>query len=128
MCFATPGYHLHPPLLRTLGLRRKLTLGRWAEPLLHALVGWRRLRGTWLDPFAWLPSRRVDREIRAWYQDLLGRLATGLTAHNRDRAEHLASRTESIRGYEALRIRRWHAMRREAERALADFEKNGDAG
>ncbi len=121
-------YHLQPPLLRSLGLRRKITLGRWAEPLLHALVGWRRLRGTWLDPFAWLPSRRVDREIRAWYQDLLGRLATGLTPQNRDRAEDIASRTQSIRGYEALRARRWNAVRPEAERALADFERDRKAG
>ena len=37
---------LHPPLLRALGMKRKLALGRSAMPLFRALQASRRLRGT----------------------------------------------------------------------------------
>src|SRR5213076_3488992 len=30
-------YNFHPPLLRALGLRRKLQLGPWSTPVLHLL-------------------------------------------------------------------------------------------
>ncbi len=38
--------HLHPPVLRALGMRRKLAFGRWFVPVLRMLRAGRRLRGT----------------------------------------------------------------------------------
>ena len=43
-------FHLHPPLLRALGLRRKMKLGRWFVPVLRVLRHGRRLRGTCPGP------------------------------------------------------------------------------
>src|SRR5690606_11554396 len=43
-------WKLHPPVLRALGLQRKITLGRWATPVFRLLRAMRRLRGTPLDP------------------------------------------------------------------------------
>src|SRR5690606_2293347 len=56
-------YRLHPPILRALGLRRKLSLGRWFRPVLALLAALRRLRGTPFDPFGHTHVRRVEREL-----------------------------------------------------------------
>ena len=69
--FQAPGrivYHLHPPILRALGFRRKLSLGGWVRPFLGVLAGLKGLRGTALDPFGHLASRRLERELIGWYQ------------------------------------------------------------
>src|SRR5205823_7991034 len=42
---------LHPPLLRALGLERKVKLGGWFVVAFRALRAARRLRGTPLDAF-----------------------------------------------------------------------------
>src|SRR5581483_3665066 len=54
---------LHPPLLRSLGVRHKLRLGSWATPLLKTLRAARRLRGTPLDPFGHTTLRRIERQL-----------------------------------------------------------------
>ena len=53
---------LHPPVLRALGLKRKLRLGSSARPLLASLRAGRRLRGTALDPFGRTAIRRLERD------------------------------------------------------------------
>ncbi|HEX2232654.1 MAG TPA: indolepyruvate ferredoxin oxidoreductase family protein, partial [Thermoleophilaceae bacterium] len=55
-------FNLHPPLLRALGLDRKLKLGSWFVPSFRSLYRLRRLRGTRLDPFGKAKVRRVERE------------------------------------------------------------------
>ena len=55
-------FMLHPPLLRALGLKRKLKLGRWFVPAFRMLYRMRRLRGRWLDPFGRAEVRRVERD------------------------------------------------------------------
>src|SRR4029453_8548347 len=44
-------YNLHPPLLRAMGVNRKLKLGAWFDTAFRALARMKRLRGTALDPF-----------------------------------------------------------------------------
>ena len=43
-------YNLHPPLLRALGLTRKLKFGSWFDGAFRALARMKGLRGTALDP------------------------------------------------------------------------------
>jgi len=111
-------YHLHPPLLRALGLHKKLALDN-AEPLLRALAALRRLRGTPLDPFGWSRVRRLERELGRWYEDVLERLCGALTAESRDEAAAIAALAGEIRGYEAIQEARAARVRPLVEARLA---------
>jgi indolepyruvate ferredoxin oxidoreductase len=103
-------YHLHPPLLRALGLRRKLALGRSVEPLLAALARMKRLRGTPLDPFGLTRARKVERELARWYPTVLADLAAALTPGNAVLALEVASAPEALRGFEDVKLSRVDAV------------------
>jgi indolepyruvate ferredoxin oxidoreductase len=111
-------YHLHPPLLRALGLRRKLALDASFEPTLHALVSLRRLRGTPFDPFGYTRARRLERELARWYEAVLDELAGALSAENRGEAIAIAELAQEIRGFESLKEERAERVRRVMERRL----------
>ena len=111
-------YHLHPPVLRALGLRHKLTLpSAWTDRLFRLLVAMRRLRGTALDPFGRAHVRRVERALAAEYQALLDKALVGLGPETYERAVRLASLPDLIRGYEEVKLRSVERFRQEA-RAL----------
>ena len=112
-------YFLHPPLLRALGLRRKLALGPEFEPLLELLAQLRRLRGTPFDPFGWTRARRLERELARWYESLLDELASGLSAENRGEAVAIAALAGEIRGFESVKEANASRVRPIAERRLA---------
>jgi indolepyruvate ferredoxin oxidoreductase len=104
--FAAPRrvfWHLHPPLLRALGLRRKLRLGPWFRHPLRILRALRRLRGTPFDPFGYAAVRREERRLVHWYRELV---TGGLRdADGYATAVDLAHLPESIRGYEEIKLR-----------------------
>jgi indolepyruvate ferredoxin oxidoreductase len=119
--FAAPrrlAWHLHPPLLRALGLKRKLRLGPWFRHALRALRGLRRLRGTPYDPFGYAAIRREERRLVPWYRGLVldGLAAGGADAHAT--AVELARLPETIRGYEDIKLRNIATVRERASRLL----------
>jgi indolepyruvate ferredoxin oxidoreductase len=118
-------YHLHPPLLRALGLKRKLRLGRWIEPGLWLLVRLRRLRGTPFDPFGRAEVRRVERRLIGWYTGLVDRALGRLTAENHGQVAELAALPDRIRGYEQLKL---DGARRAMERGEALLGEIGGEG
>jgi indolepyruvate ferredoxin oxidoreductase len=104
--FAAPrrvAWHLHPPFLRALGLRRKLRLGPWFRHPLGALRALRRLRGTPFDPFGYAAVRREERRLIPWYRDLVAGALADADGH--DAALALARLPEWIRGYEDIKLR-----------------------
>ncbi len=56
-------YRLHPPVLRALGMKKKITLGSWVRPGFGLLYAGRRLRGTGLDVFGRTEVRRTERAL-----------------------------------------------------------------
>jgi indolepyruvate ferredoxin oxidoreductase len=110
-------YQLHPPVLRALGLRRKLALGSWVESLFRALVPLRRLRGTPFDPFGYARVRRVERELVDEYRGMVERALEGLGPATHERAVRIASLPDVVRGYEDVKLRSVRRFREEA-RAL----------
>jgi indolepyruvate ferredoxin oxidoreductase len=110
-------YQLHPPLLRALGLTRKLALGTWFDAAFRALRSMKRLRGTALDPFGRAEVRRVERALPAEYRALIERLLSGLAPATHERAVTAARRPDVIRGYEDIKLRNVERFRTEV-RAL----------
>jgi len=98
-------YNFHPPLLRALGMRRKLRLGEWFTPVLHLLVRLRRLRGTAFDPFGRAHVRRIERELIPWYRDAVRRALEKLTPANAAQVAAIAAVPDEIRGYEEIKLR-----------------------
>ena len=115
-------YHLHPPLLRRLGFRRKIALGPWFRPALRMLAGAKSLRGTALDPFGWLPSRREDRALVRWYRELIDSLLEDLNPATLALAVEVAEIPREIRGYEDVRRRSIDRAKARVDEILAGRE------
>jgi indolepyruvate ferredoxin oxidoreductase len=115
-------WRLHPPLLRSLGVKRKLRFGRWARPLLGLLRAGRRLRGTPLDLFGWAKVRRLERRLVKEYRAAVAHLCTALTLGNHREACRIAALPDAVRGYETLKLQRAEVYRRELQTALSRFE------
>jgi indolepyruvate ferredoxin oxidoreductase len=98
-------FNLHPPLLRALGLKRKLKLGRWFVPAFRALRAMRRLRGTPFDPFGYAKVRRVERGLVSEYEELVGETLGRLSPDSHAAAVELCELPDLIRGYEAIKLR-----------------------
>jgi indolepyruvate ferredoxin oxidoreductase len=100
---STVRYMLHPPLLRAMGLGKKVALGRTARPAFHALRAMRRLRGTPFDPFGATAQRRAERRLVTGYVAVLNELVAGLDAERHDLAVRIAELPDVIRGYEDVK-------------------------
>jgi indolepyruvate ferredoxin oxidoreductase len=90
-------YNLHPPLLRSLGLKRKIEFGPWFRTPLKLLAAAKFLRGTALDVFGYARHRREERSLIAWYRDLVEQVLNGKAA------PEVLALPENIRGYEGIK-------------------------
>ncbi len=95
---------LHPPMLRALGLKRKISMGPFQRPALVVLKALRRLRGTPFDLFGYARMRRVERELIAEYRTLMEAELDSLTPATYERATKLAQLPDVIRGYEDVKL------------------------
>lgn len=114
-------YRLHPPVLRALGMREKISLGSWSRPVFRALYGLRRLRGTTWDLFGHARVRRVERALIAEYREAIEGLLPGLDAATLEQAVELANLPDLVRGYEDVKLVNVAVYRerlREAEQRL----------
>ncbi len=97
-------YHLQPPLLKALGLKRKIQVGRWFDVVYRLLRQLRFLRGSPFDPFGYDRVRRVERELIAQYRRLVFAALDDLSADNYARAVELARLPDMIRGYDEIKL------------------------
>lgn len=112
-------YRLHPPILRALGMKRKIALGAWFKPVFHVLYALRRLRGTPLDPFGVATVRRAERRLREEYIELVGRISRDLSELGVERAAAIAALPDLVRGYEDIKLRNIDLYRERLAEALA---------
>jgi indolepyruvate ferredoxin oxidoreductase len=96
-------YLLKPPLLASLGLRRKIKLVRTARPAFRALRAGRKLRGTPLDPFGWSSERREERQFLVEYLEWVGRALALLTPANVDAVRAIVNAANDVHGYAHVR-------------------------
>jgi indolepyruvate ferredoxin oxidoreductase len=109
-------YHLHPPILRQIGLRKKLPMGKPYAVAFHALRKMRRLRGTSADVFGWHRDRRLERAVIMEYQRLIEQLLEPASDMSYDAQVGLAASSLAIKGYGPIKeaaIERWRQRVRE---------------
>ncbi|MFK8023297.1 MAG: indolepyruvate ferredoxin oxidoreductase family protein [Ilumatobacter sp.] len=102
-------WRLHPPMLKALGMDRKLGIdARIGRPMMATLAAGKRLRGTKLDPFGRSEMRRAEQALVPEYVDFLDAELRHLGQHPAARADVLAALAlpMGIRGYEGLKMRR----------------------
>ncbi len=111
-------WKLHPPVLRALGMDRKIALGSWFTPMFRILRAMRRLRGTRLDVFGYTRVRRVERALVAEYRQIIDSQLAHLGPDTLARAVEIAGLPDLIRGYEQVKLdsvetyhRRLHELR-----------------
>jgi indolepyruvate ferredoxin oxidoreductase len=119
---AVPGgrgvrYRLHPPLLRAMGLRRKVAFPAWViRPAFRVLRAMRHLRGTPADPFGYTRVRRTERRLAAGYEAELRAVLAALSPASYAAAVELAGLPLAIRGYEQVKLAAVERYERELER------------
>jgi indolepyruvate ferredoxin oxidoreductase len=115
-------YRLHPPVLRALGMKRKISLGPWFRVVFRMLYGMRRLRGTVLDPFGFARVRRTERALIGEYELIVERLVERLGRADVAQLAEVAALPDMIRGYEDIKLRNAERYRAEVERMMADVD------
>jgi indolepyruvate ferredoxin oxidoreductase len=115
-------FHLHPPLLRALGMKRKLRLGRWFVPAFRVLRRSRRLRGTPFDPFGYAKVRRIERALPGEYLSLVDAALERLTPQRLDAVVEVARLPELVRGYEEIKLANVERFRARGSELLAELE------
>jgi indolepyruvate ferredoxin oxidoreductase len=94
-------YNLHPPLLRAMGMKKKLKLGAWFRGPLKLLAALKFLRGTAFDPFGYAEVRREERALVEWYRGLVREC---MQSGNVALAREIAALPDQIRGYESIKL------------------------
>jgi indolepyruvate ferredoxin oxidoreductase len=114
-------HRLHPPVLRALGMRRKISLGSWFRPAFAVLRGLRKLRGTALDPFARTEVRRTERALIGEYTAAV-RQALAVPQADPALVAELAELPDLVRGYEEIKLNNVVAYRRRLAELLGELE------
>ncbi len=115
------GWRLHPPILRTLGLKHKITIGGRMKPAVRALAKAKLLRGTLFDPFRWAAVRKIERQLPIEYVAAIDTVLAALRADRLDAAVALASLADGVRGYEHIKLATVARYRVDLEQQLATW-------
>jgi indolepyruvate ferredoxin oxidoreductase len=118
---AVPGgsrlrYQIHPPFLRALGMKKKISVAAGvARPIFQLLRSMRRIRGTKADPFGYAHLRRLERRLADEYESGMRTALRCLSNANAPLVADLARLARWVKGYEELKIA--SASKYEDERA-----------
>ncbi|MER3398482.1 MAG: hypothetical protein C4316_08125 [Chloroflexota bacterium] len=115
-------WHLHPPILRALGLKRKLKLGPWFSLVFRLLRAMRRLRGTPFDIFGYTRVRQLERRLIDEYRDLVERALARLDGSTYELVLAVAALPDEIRGYEGIKLAGIERYRQRAAELMARLE------
>jgi indolepyruvate ferredoxin oxidoreductase len=119
-------FHLAPPVIapkdKHTGLPKKLTFGGWMLPVFKQLARFRFLRGTRLDPFAYSPDRKLERQLIADYEQTVASLVPHLGEADLETAETLLRLPERIRGFGYIKKRNADLAQTEKEKLLARLD------
>jgi indolepyruvate ferredoxin oxidoreductase len=117
------GYNLFPPLLRAMGLKKKLKLGGWFRGPLRMLASLKGLRGTPFDLFGYAEVRREERALIGWYEQLVRGCLDRATHDNLPLAQEIVALPALIRGYENIKLASVHKVKTLAAEKLGEMHK-----
>jgi indolepyruvate ferredoxin oxidoreductase len=112
-------WNLYPPMLRSMGLGRKLRFGAWSAPVLSTLSKMKGLRGSAFDPFGHSKIRRTERSMVKDYTKLVDE-ASKMLSSDAGKALELVGLIDQVRGYEGVKMANVERYRA----ALAEARKN----
>ena len=116
-------YHLAPPMLPTgtdgRGRPLKKAFGPWMRHGMAMLARMKHLRGTRWDIFARTHDRKLDRELLAWFRDVLDLVERDFDRLGQDRALQILQAPSEIRGYGPVRHKAADQVRQQVARLLA---------
>jgi len=95
-------FHLAPPLF---GGGKKSGYGSWMLRALKLLANVRRIRNTWMDPFARTHERQVEIGWLRDYERMLNTVGADLSSANYDLAVQLLELPDAVRGYGPVKDR-----------------------
>jgi indolepyruvate ferredoxin oxidoreductase len=114
---------LHPPALKSLGLKHKIGLGAAARPTFRALRASKHLRGTVFDPFGRSEMRRMERALIDEYKELMTTALAKLNPTTAGLVSDLAALPEEIRGYEDVKRRNVERFRADTKVLIAQLNR-----
>jgi indolepyruvate ferredoxin oxidoreductase len=97
-------WKLHPPILKALGMRKKISLGAWFLPVFVVLRWLKWLRGTPLDVFGYARVRRTERRLIADYLRAVDTVLDRLGPDTHAAAVRIAELPDLVRGYEEVKM------------------------
>jgi len=118
---STLSYRLHPPLLRAMGLQRKIALGRWFDGAFVTLRVMRRVRGSRADVFGYSRMRRLERQLIDEYRASIEAALPLLRTDTRPLVVRIAALPDLIRGYEGVKLANVERYRAERESLQAQL-------
>jgi indolepyruvate ferredoxin oxidoreductase len=122
-------FHLAPPLIarrdQETGQLQKREFGPWVLPLFRILARMKGLRGGAFDIFGRTAERRMERQLVADYEAVVGELIGGLDHDNHALAFQIAELPDKIRGFGHVKERNVKAVRAELDRLLAAWRSPG---
>ena len=103
-------WHLHPPILSGMGVKKKWKLpASLGKPVMHLLSKGKILRGTRFDLFGYTEVRRLERELVSEYQKTLLFIVENLSLNNLEECVAISKLALDVRGFEALKLERGRA-------------------
>jgi len=109
-------WRLHPPILRALGMKSKISVPVSWTPAIRLLASMRRLRGTPLDVFGYTALRRAERSLPGEYRAAVTADLATLDPGCYEAALRRAALPEVVRGYEHIKMAGITRMREELAR------------
>jgi indolepyruvate ferredoxin oxidoreductase len=106
---AKVSWSLHPPVLKSLGMKRKITVGPWFKPAFTGLAKMKGLRGTAADPFGRTLMRRIERALVDDYVRLVTTVSAALTVATYDEFCAQLEAVSQVRGYDEVKLRNLRA-------------------
>ena len=116
-------YLLHPPILRALGVKEKITFGPWFKFFFIVLRNTRFLRGSKADPFGYAKVRKVERALIIEYRNVISNICANLDLANYEQAIKIAGLPEVIRGYEFIKLESVSKYQVQLQEELKKFDQ-----